>query len=158
MHSGRPDEIDFKILQHLQEDARISLVKLASLVGLTIGPLSTRIEKLETAGFIKKYMTVLDREKISQPVLVILMIKLKEQNTKLLDEFEKVVIPMPEVQSCHVVSGSWNFIIQVTAKTPQDYAIWLFEKVNMHPNISSVESAFLMKEAKNHGPFLVSSS
>jgi Lrp/AsnC family leucine-responsive transcriptional regulator len=154
MHSGKPDDIDLKIMRYLQENARMNLGKLGSLVGLTIGPLTTRIEKLENAGVIRKYMAILDREKISFPVLVLLMVKLKQQNTQLLDEFEALACAMPEVLSCHNMSGSWNFILQVAASTPQAYAVWLLEKVNMHPNVGNVESLFLMKECKSYGSFV----
>lgn len=155
MHSGKLDDIDLKILLYLQADARTNLGKLGSLVGLTIGPLTTRIEKLESAGVIKKYMAILDREKIDLPVLVVLMVKLKQQNTNLLDEFSALVTAMPEVQSCYNVSGSWNFILQVSANTPQAYAVWLLEKVNIHPNVGNVESAFLLKDCKSSGAYTI---
>jgi len=153
MINGKLDEVDLKMLKHLQTDARINLGKLGGLVGLTSGPLTTRIEKLEKAGVIKKYMAILDREKAGLPVLVMLMIKLKQQNTVLLDEFERLVCVMPEVLSCHNMSGPWNFILHVAAKTPQHYAVWLLEKVNVHPNVSNVESLFLLKECKSNGDF-----
>lgn len=153
MHSGKPDDIDLKIMHYLQEDARMNLGKLGSFIGLTTGPLTTRIEKLEASGFIKKYMAILDREKAGLPVLVLLMVKLKEQNTHLLDEFEALLCAMPEVLSCHNMSGPWNFIVQVAAKTPQAYAVWLLEKVNVHDNVGNVESFFLLKECKSYGGF-----
>jgi Lrp/AsnC family leucine-responsive transcriptional regulator len=151
MINGKPDEIDLKILLHLQSNARISLGKLGSLVGLTGGPLTTRIEKLENAGVIKKYMAVLDREKSGMPVLVMLMVKLKQQNTSLLEEFETLVSGMPEVITCHNMSGPWNYILHVAARTPQEYAVWLLEKINVQPNVGNVESFFLLKEGKSNG-------
>jgi DNA-binding Lrp family transcriptional regulator len=153
MNGNKPDEIDLKILQYLQENARMQTNTIGSKVGLSISPVSNRIEKLEEAGFIKKYVAILDREKIGQPVLIILMIKLKEQNTERMLEFETLACAMPEVQSCLTVSGNWNFILQVTAETPQAYANWLMEKINIHPNVGNVESAFLMREGKNYGGF-----
>ena len=155
MNSGKPDEIDLKIMHYLQVDARISLGKLANLVGITIGPLTTRVEKLEAAGIIQKYMAILDREKVSLPVMVLLMVKLKEQHTPLLDEFEQMICAMPEVLSCHNMSGPWNFILHVAAATPQDYAVWLLNKVTMHPNVGNVESMFLLKECKTYGPYFL---
>jgi Lrp/AsnC family leucine-responsive transcriptional regulator len=153
MNGNKLDEIDIRILNLLQQDARMNLGKLGGQVGLTIGPLTTRIEKLEAARVIKKYMAILDREKAGLPVLVLLMVKLKQQNTHLLDEFEALLCAMPEVLSCHNMSGSWNFIVQVAARTPQAYAIWLLEKVNVHANVGNVESLFLMKECKSSGGF-----
>jgi DNA-binding Lrp family transcriptional regulator len=153
MNGGKTDEMDLRILALLQENARMQTNTLGKKVGLTISPVTNRIEKLEAGGIIKKYVAILDREKIGQPVLVILMVKLKEQNTARMIEFEKMVADMPEVQSCLTVSGSWNFILQVTAETPQAYALWLMEKVNINPNVGNVESAFLLREGKNYGAF-----
>ena len=154
MNGDKLDEIDLKILQYLQ-GGRLSEAfnTIGSKVGLSISPVTNRIEKLQETGYIKKYFAVLDREKIGQAVLVVLMVKLKEQNTERILEFERMVCNMPQVQSCLTVSGNWNFILQVTAETPQAYAIWLLEKVNIHPNVGNVESAFLMREGKNYGGF-----
>jgi Lrp/AsnC family leucine-responsive transcriptional regulator len=153
MNNGKPDELDLRILMLLQENARLQNTTLGSMVGLTISPVTNRIEKLENAGIIKRYMVILDRVKIGQPVLVILMVKLKEQNTDRMLEFEQMISVMPQVQSCLTVSGNWNFILQVTADSPQAYAIWLMDKVNIHSNVGNVESAFLMREGKNYGAF-----
>ena len=153
MISGKLDEIDLKILNILQKDASIDVAKLATMVNRTPNPIHERIRKLIDTGIIRKFTTILDRTQIGQPVLVILMVRLKEQNTQRMLEFEQMVSAMPQVQSCLTVSGSWNFILQVTAATPQEYAIWLLEKVNINPNVGNVESAFLMKEVKNYAGF-----
>src|ERR1700744_3395600 len=153
MISGKLDEIDLKILNILQKDASIDVAKLATMVNRTPNPIHERIRKLIDTGIIRKFTTILDRTQIGQPVLVILMVRLKEQNTQGMLEFEQMVSAMPQVQSCLTVSGSWNFILQVTAATPQEYAIWLLEKVNINPNVGNVESAFLMKEVKNYAGF-----
>ncbi|TSJ36571.1 Lrp/AsnC family transcriptional regulator [Mucilaginibacter corticis] len=151
MNGNKPDEIDLKILRYLQNNAWMNLGKLAGLVGITGGPLSTRIERMEKAGLIKKFMAVLDREKAGMPVLVMLLVKLKEQNTALLDEFETLACAMPEVLSCLNIAGPWNFVLQVAARTPQEYAVWLLENINSQINVGNVESLFLLKEGKSYG-------
>ena len=151
MTAGKLDDIDLKILHILQEDSSIDVARLAQMVNRTANPIHERIRKLVELGYIKKFTAILDRVLIGQPVLVLLMVRLKEQNTQRMFEFEQVVNAMPEVQSCLMVSGTWNFILQVTAETPQAYSIWLMEKVNIHQNVGNVESAFLMRESKNYG-------
>ena len=147
------DPTDIRILNCIQQDARISDRKLAELVFKAAPTVHDRLEKLETQGFIKGYVALLDRAKVGRPVLVVLMVRLKAQNTELLLEFEGLVREMPEVQSCLIVSGNWNFILQVTAATPQDYAIWLLEQINSQSNVGEVQSNFLLKESKNYGAF-----
>ena len=79
---------------------------------------STRIGRLREAGFIKKYAALLDREKIGQPVLTVTHVKLQKHTTALLNEFKALAKQLSEVQSCLHVSGSWNFILHITAPTP----------------------------------------
>lgn len=147
------DPTDIKILNCIQQEARISERALAARVYKAAPTVHDRLEKLENQGFIKGYVALLDRAKVGRPVLVVLMVRLKAQNTELLAEFESLVRDMPEVQSCFIVSGNWNFILQVTAATPQDYAIWLFERINSQTNVGEVQSNFLLKESKNYGAF-----
>jgi len=151
MHGNKLDEIDIKILNLLQQDARIGVSRIGRIVGLSDTPVANRIEKMEEAGIIKRYVTLLDREKTPQPVMVILLVKLKDPNTLLFNNFEQLVTAMPEVQSCLLISGNWNFLLQVTAATPQAYAVWIMEKILCHPFIADVESAYLMKECKTFG-------
>ncbi|WP_448698175.1 Lrp/AsnC family transcriptional regulator [Mucilaginibacter sp. AW1-3] len=153
MTQDKPDSIDLRILNILQQEGRMEVNRLAKLVHLTPGPVHTRIEKLLAQGYIRRFGAVLDRVRIGRPVLVVLMVRLKAQNTPLLEAFEELVKDMPPVQSCFIVSGSWNFILQVTAATPQDYAVWLLEKITSHPNVGEVESNFLLKESKNNALF-----
>ena len=152
MVGNRLDEFDVKIIEVLQQDARMDVTKIARLVNLSHTPVTERIRKLQEAGIITGYVALLDREKTRFPVMVILMIKLKDPNTQLFADFEEMVTMMPEVQSCYLISGNWNFILHVTAATPQEYAAWIFEKILCHSYIADVESAYLMRESKRFGP------
>ena len=152
MVNGKLDELDLRILSHLQQDARIDFSKLGRLVNLSHTPVTERVKKLQDAGYIKKYIAVLDREKAGQPVLVVLMIKLKDPDTALFTNFENLLIEMPEVQTVLHVASYWNFIVHVTAATPQAYHSWLMEKITCHNYIANTESAFLLKDCKSYGP------
>jgi Lrp/AsnC family transcriptional regulator, leucine-responsive regulatory protein len=153
MQNGVLDEIDIQIMQLLQGDARLGVVELTRMVNLTKTPLHKRIRKLQTAGYIRSYVTLLDREKIGQPVLVVMHVRLKTQTKELLEEFEATANQMSEVQFLLHVSGSWDFILHITAKTPQAYYIFLMERICALPNVAHVESSLVMKECKSYGPF-----
>jgi len=155
MVGNKLDEYDVKIIEALQQDARMDVSKIAKLVNLSHTPVTERIRKLQESGIITAYVALLDREKTKFPVMVILMVKLKDPNTQLFDDFEQMVINMSEVQSCYLISGNWNFVLHVTAATPQEYAAWIFEKILCHSYISDVESAYLMRESKRFGPIAI---
>lgn len=152
MVSGKLDEIDLKLLALLQQDASADVAKLARLVHRSSTPVYERVKKLRQQGYIKAYVAVLDRALIGQPVLVIVHVKLKRQTQTLLQEYEQVITRMTEVQFCLHVSGAWDFILHVTAATPQDYYIFLMEQICAQPNVEHVESSFVMKESKAYAP------
>ncbi|MDB5144543.1 MAG: AsnC family transcriptional regulator [Mucilaginibacter sp.] len=155
MLNGHPDEIDLKIMQLLQENARLDVMEVVRRVNLTKTPVTKRIRKLKEMGFIKSYVALLDREKIGQPVLVVTHVKLDKQTTAQLDAFEAMAKAMPEVQFCLHVSGGWNFILHITAATPQAYFHFIMEKITGMDNVAHVESCFVMKECKSYGSFVL---
>ncbi|WP_426582645.1 Lrp/AsnC family transcriptional regulator [Mucilaginibacter sp. R-33] len=155
MINGKPDEIDIKLLGLLQQDASVDIAKLAKLVHRSANPVHERIKKLRQAGYIKAYIAVLDRALAGQPVLVIVHVKLKRQTQMLLGDFEQTVTRMTQVQFCLHVSGGWDFILHVTATTPQAYYVFLMERICGQPNVEHVESSFVMKECKSYSPLVV---
>jgi Lrp/AsnC family leucine-responsive transcriptional regulator len=155
MINGQLDEIDLKILGLLQDNARMDIMEVVRRVNLTKTPVTKRIKKLRATGYIKSYVALLDREKIGQPVLVITHVKLDKQTTAQLDTFEAMAKDMPEVQFCLHVSGGWNFILHITAPTPQAYFNFIMEKITGLDNVAHVESCFVMKECKSYGPFVL---
>jgi Lrp/AsnC family transcriptional regulator, leucine-responsive regulatory protein len=154
MTNGKLDEIDKKILEILQQKGRLDVTRIARLVNKSAPPVHERIHKLEEAGFITGYVALLDRVMVGKPVLVITMVKLEKQGTPLMESFEQTVTAMPEIQFCLQVSGKWDFMLHVTAATPQDYYILLMEKLCKLPNVDHVESSFVLREVKSFSPFL----
>ncbi|MBB5396674.1 Lrp/AsnC family transcriptional regulator [Mucilaginibacter sp. AK015] len=152
MNNGKLDEIDKSILNVLQREGRIETLELSKRVNLSRTPVSLRLEKLLESRVIRGFAALLDREKAGWPVLVVTHVKLEKQTTLLLTEFEEQACTMTEVQACFHVSGDWNFILLVAARTPQAYFTFLMGQINSLPNVAHTDSAFVMKEAKIQGP------
>ena len=153
MINGQLDETDIKMLNLLQKDGRIDVSKLSVLVHKTESPIRQRLVKLQEAGYIKNYVAILDRSKIGKPVLVVTLVRLQRQTKTLLNTFEETAVAMDEVQSCLHLSGEWDFILHVTAETPQHYYDFLMNKLCDLPNVEHVESSFVLKESKSFSPF-----
>lgn len=148
------DAIDLKILQVLEKDARLDITEIARQVNLSRTPVSTRLRQLKEAGFIKGFITLLDRERVGRPVLVVLQVRLEKQDTEQLDEFERSALSMPEVQFLLHVSGEWNFILHISAVSPQEYFRFLMSHINQLKNVAHVESSFVLKECRTCGELL----
>jgi len=82
------DSIDWKILSLLQSDARISNVELADAVGLSPSPCLARVRALEQAGYISRYVSLLDALKVGLKVSVFIQVALEKQVEKALEVFE----------------------------------------------------------------------
>jgi Lrp/AsnC family leucine-responsive transcriptional regulator len=150
MHT--PDETDTKILNLIQQDARISERQLAARVFKCPPTVHDRLAKLEEKGYIKKYVTLLDHAKIGIPVLAETHVKLERQNKTAIEAFEQRISAVPQVQFCCHLAGKWDFVIFFAVMDPQAYNDWLMEELTNWPD---VESSFVLEEVKWYGGFVV---
>ena len=106
------DRTDRRILNALQHDGRISNVALAERVHLSPSPCLRRVKALEHDGVIAGYRAILDREAVGLGLTIFVEIKVEGHSEKLASELEKAVARMPEVVSCHLVSGAADFLLK----------------------------------------------
>ncbi len=85
------DEYDLNILRTLQEDARLTTKELAAKVNLSTTPVFERLKKLEKAGYIKKYVAILDAEKLNLGFEVFCSVKLKQMSRDVANNFVNVI-------------------------------------------------------------------
>ncbi|MEE9328637.1 MAG: Lrp/AsnC family transcriptional regulator [Parvularculaceae bacterium] len=140
------DQIDRKILHHLQENARITNADLADKVGLSPTPCLRRLRRLENDGIIKGYHTEIDCEALGIGVTVIIMVKLEREDEASLRNFEKEFTERPEVMECYLVTGKFDYYIRVLIPTLSAYETFLSETLLRMDNVASVESSFTLRE------------
>ena len=140
------DTIDHKILEYLQENARITNAELAEKVGLSPTPCLRRLRKLEADGIIRGYHTEINREALGINVTVIILVKLEREDEKTLREFENAIKERKEVMECHLVTGKFDYFIRVIVPSLASYEAFLSETMLRLPNIATVESSFTLRE------------
>ncbi len=140
------DQIDRKILHHLQENARITNADLAEKVGLSPTPCLRRLRRLETEGIIKGYHTEVNREALGIGVTVVIMIKLEREDEASLRSFEADIRERPEVMECYLVTGKFDYFLRVIIPTLAAYETFLSETLLRMNNVASVESSFTLRE------------
>src|SRR5579871_5682617 len=96
------DAIDLRILDELQEDARLTNVELADRVGLSPSPCLARVRALEEAGVIARRVTLLDPQKLGGSISVFISVALEKQTEAALDVFEASLARFPEVMECYL--------------------------------------------------------
>lgn len=95
------DKTDLQILRTLQENARLTTKELAARVSLSSTPVFERLKRLESGGYIKKYIAVLDAEKLNQGFVVFCSVKLRRLNRDIAAEFTRMIQGIPEVTECY---------------------------------------------------------
>ena len=142
------DETDQQILKTLQKNAKLTTKELADAVHLTPTPVFERQKRLEKKGYIKKYVAVLDADKLGLSLQVYCKVKMKQINHEIADAFSRQIQRIPEVTECYNTSGSYDYLLKVRARDMKQYQEFVLNKLGEIENVSSIESTFVMSEVK----------
>ena len=145
----RLDEIDRKILDILQANARITNAQLSKDIGLSPAPTLERVKKLETTGIINSYHALLNAEKVNLDVNTFVQVTLKSHNKKTIDLFVSAINEIPEIIECHHTTGAGDFILRVIAQDIQSYQKLILEKVSEIEVVSGLHSFVILSTFKN---------
>ncbi len=142
------DEIDIKILELLQQDAKKGIKELAFEVGLSATPVYERIKRLEKNDIIKKYSVLLNREKIGLELMVFCMVSLQTHSMQRIEQFENAVKEMQEVAEAYHISGEYDYLLKVICHDNKEYHDFLVHKLSKLEMVAKVQSQFVMAETK----------
>ncbi len=143
------DNLDRRILDALQRNAKLSNAQLAEEVGLSPSPCLRRVRLLEEAGVIRGYHAELDRSKSGLGLTVFVGVKVERHHDASANAFRAAVIDLPEVISCHVVSGESDFLLQVVLPDLASYEDFLFSTLLKLPAVSDIRSNFAISTVKS---------
>ena len=117
------DKVDLQILRTLQENARLTTKELAAQVSLSSTPVFERLKRLEREGYIKKYIAVLDADKLNQGFVVFCNVKLRRMNKDIAMEFTRIIQNIPEVTECYNISGAFDYLLKIHASLLSDASL-----------------------------------
>lgn len=142
------DKTDLQLLRTLQKNSKLTTKELADAVHLTPTPVFERQKRLERQGYIKKYVAVLDPDKLGQSLLVFCKVKLKQINHEIASDFERQIMYISEVTECYNISGAYDYLLKVRAKNMRQYQEFVLNKLGNIDSLASIESTFVMSEVK----------
>jgi len=142
------DEIDLKILRLIQDNARITTKQIAAKVNLSTTPVFERMKRLESEGYIKKYIAILDRDKLNRGFAVFCSVKLKQMNKAIAEEFVRRIKEVPQVSECYNVAGEYDYMLKIYAPDIKAYNDFLINDLGTIDSIGSILSTFVMSEIK----------
>lgn len=148
MPSIHLDEIDLRILNQLQADAKVSNVELSRRVNLSPSPCLARVRALEKAGVIQRYVTLLNPLAVGLGVSVFVHVSLETQGRASLEAFEAAVREKPEVMECYVMTGDEDYLLRVAVTDLVALERFLLDELSRIPGISRIKTSFALKQVK----------
>lgn len=146
------DEVDLKILRQLQENSRLTTKELAAIVHLSPTPVFERVKRLEREGYIRKYMAVLDAEKLNRGFVVFCNVSMKQHTFENSQRIMAAVQNIPEIVECYNISGNYDFMLKIFVENMKHYQEFVLRILGDLDCIGSLNSFFVLGEVKNsHG-------
>jgi DNA-binding Lrp family transcriptional regulator len=143
------DASDIRILQLLQENAQFTIKEISQKINLSMTPTHDRIKRLEQEGVIDKYVTILNKKMLGNPMMVYCNITLDKQQKNHFEEFEEAIKQFPEVIECSVISGSFDYLLKVIVKDMSAYNEFYQKKLSDLQSVAHISSSFVMSEVKS---------
>ena len=137
------DAIDFKMLEILQRNGRISNADLAEQVNLSPTPCLKRLRKLEKSGVITGYKAMLDTTKVGFNISSLILIKMSDNTRESVNEFTEAINKIPSITECYMATGRIDYVARVYAKNFADYEAIIRDDIARIPNIRDMETVFL---------------
>jgi DNA-binding Lrp family transcriptional regulator len=146
--AGALDRYDVALLQELQRDARQSNADLAARIGLSPAPTWRRVRRLEELGVITGYRAEIDRRRIGLGVLAFVRVDAERDNAEATRALEDAIRGLPEVISCHYISGAGTFELQVVVTDLDAFSRWTMQTLFRLPNVKDLHTSFSLGEVK----------
>ena len=142
------DRTDSRILGLLQQDARLTMAELSEKVSLTSSPCWRRVKALEQSGHIQGYHAALDARRLGYDVTAFVNVMLEHHRADLEERFEKAVLGIPSVVSCHVVSGRYDLMLEVVARDLESFGELLQNTLRTLPGVKELYTSFSLRTVK----------
>ena len=148
MHENELDRIDLKILERLQSDARASNAVLSEIASLSPPQCYRRVKRMEDAGFIERYVALLDPVRLGFGVTAFVSVTLGRGRLQDLEKFKEIVVTIPEILECHVVTGEADYLLKVVATDLQAFSRFLLDRLVEHFEVVSTKSEVSLEQIK----------
>lgn len=140
------DEIDVKLLSQLQNNARVSVKEISRKIHLSPNAVSARIKRLEDTDYIKGYVAILNKDKIERKLESFTGISLHQNNNFNLVSFLDSVKDIPEICSCYLVNGMFDFVLRIAVNDMEEYRKCMVNTLSKIESISEIRTFFVLDE------------
>lgn len=145
------DGFDRKILDVLATEGRISVTELARRIGLSKSPTQARLKRLEDHGVIRGYRALFDPIRLGRDHVAFVEVKLSDTREAALAAFGAAVMRVPEVEQCHLIAGSFDYLLKVRTSGMTGYRAVLADKISTLPHVANTSTYVAMQAIKEEG-------
>ena len=145
------DVTDQAMLLALQRDARQTVAELAELVSLSPSPCWRRVRQLEESGVIEGYHAHLSRKRLGYGVTGFIHLQMENHTPEIAAAFEREVVALPQVVSCHNLSGHYDYLIEAIAVDLEAFSNLVRNGIRCLPGVKEIATSFSLKEVKPAG-------
>lgn len=142
------DRLDRKILDALQRNGRITMTELGEQIGLSTSPCAERVRRLERQGVITGYHARVNPQAIGKTLLVFVEITLTSKSGEVFEAVRREMLGLPDVMECHLVSGSFDYLVKARLHAMSDYRDLLGSILKKIPVPAQSHSYVVMEEVK----------
>lgn len=146
---GQLDRFDLAILDVLAVDGRIAVTELAARIGLSKTPTQQRLKRLVAEGYIRGFRAILDPVKLGRDHVAFTEVKLSDTREKALNAFREAVLRVPEIEECHMIASSFDYLLKVRTADIRRYRIVLGEKISSLPHVASTSTFVAMETVRD---------
>ena len=143
--TGEIDRFDRALLQALSEDGRMTVTDLADRIGLSKTPTQVRLRRLIDDGTILGFRAVIDPVRLGLDHVAFAEVKLSDTREQALRDFNAAVRRITEVEECHMIAGSFDYLLKVRTPNIRRYRVVLGEKISSLPHVASTSTFVAME-------------
>jgi Lrp/AsnC family leucine-responsive transcriptional regulator len=143
------DRLDRNILATLGREGRLSMSELAAKVGLTKTPVQARVKRLEKDGYIRGYAAIVDHERMGEGHVAFVQVKLSDTRSLALDAFNRAVQKVAEIEQCHMMAASFDYLLKVRTRDIAAYRRVLGERISALPHVAQTSTFVAMETVKD---------
>ena len=148
---GPIDAFDRRIIDVLRAEGRISVTELARRVGLSKTPCQVRLRRLIDGGYILGFRAIVDPARLGLDHVAFTEVKLSDTRETALEEFRRAVLRIPEVEECHMIASSFDYLLKVRTADIRRYREVLGERISSLPHVASTSTFVAMETIRDAG-------
>ncbi len=144
------DRTDYRILELLQANGRLSNAELAEKVALSPSPCLRRVKRLEAAGVIRRYVALVEPARVGLGLLAFVRVTLEKRGRGAMDAFKRAVQDWPEVMDCYVMTGDMDYLLKILVEDLEHFSRFIMDRLLKQPGVIDARSSFALETLKDN--------